>query len=593
MAMTPFRLEPGAAIHPDRLSPHPRPALAELPVGESLGQVLLHHGRQRPDAAFGYFIDGDGLVERVSWRDALGRAEAVAISLAQTGAHPGERVVLALPTSLDLLVGFVACQLLGAVPCIVEPPPAGRGLKPWALRLVPKLSVLQPCAIVTSSDSVEPVREALPEQHALIVDARPAHAPERLTWYRAPDTAPAFLQFTSGTTDRPKAVACSHRAIFANIRGFARLGLWNEGDLLVNWLPLFHDMGLVASTLAPILHGIPVALMSPQMFLMRPARWLWAIHAMRGTISFAPNFAYQLCVKRVEEQDTVGLDLSCWRLAMNAAEFVHADTLDKFEGRFASAGFSRSAFTPSYGMAEMVVGISTKRPGEPVIVDRISRSILRRDGRAVPASEDDDATEIVQVGTVLEGHDVRIADANGNELAEREEGEIQIRGPSLFSGYYGNEAATNEVIVDGWLRTGDLGYLAGGRLFVSGRAKDVIIRGGENFHPHSLELAAATVLGVREGCVAAVGVPNLVSGTEDVVVAYETQETLPETLMAMGRRIEDVLQRCTGLRPDRVIPLAPRAIPKTTSGKIQRGLVRKLLADIGPEPAIGTRIGLD
>jgi acyl-CoA synthetase (AMP-forming)/AMP-acid ligase II len=584
----------GLDVHPDRASLGAGARLAELPPGESLAEVIERHGRRRPDAVLGYFVGADGAIEGVSWAEMMARAEALAACLIERGASPGARIVLALQTTSDLLAGFLACQVLGAVPCIVEPPPGGRGLAPWAERLTPKLRVVEPWAILTPDDSVEGVTHALCKEPLRVYDARPPASTGRIAWHRADPGAAAFLQFTSGTTDRPKAIACSHRAVLANVRGVARVGKWNERDLIVSWLPLFHDLGLVAASVAPLCLGIPAAWMSPKAFLMRPARWLWAIHVLRGSISFAPNFAYQLCVKRLEQQDTVGLDLTSWRLAINAAEFVHAETIRDFERKFATAGFSPSSTTPSYGMAEMVVAISSKRAGEPVVIDRISRSALSHAGRAVPVADADvDAMEVVEVGEVLEGHAVRIVGADGKERGEREEGEILVQGPSLFSGYHGNAAATGKALADGWLRTGDLGYLVGARLFVSGRAKEIIIRGGENYHPHLLELAASGVEGVREGCVAAVGVPNPDSGTEDIVIVYETHETSGEALLEIGRNIESTVQACTGLRPDRVLPLAPRSIPKTTSGKIRRGLVRQHLrqhlANMGPESEGGAR----
>jgi acyl-CoA synthetase (AMP-forming)/AMP-acid ligase II len=268
-------------------------------------------------------------------------------------------------------------------------------------------------------------------------------------------------------------------------------------------------------------------------------------------------------------------------MACNAAELVRADTIRAFERRFAPYGLSAEAITPAYGMAEMVVGVSTRVPGQPLVVDRISRSELTRSGAARQAAAGgEDCLEVVQVGKLFDRHEARIAGPDGEPLGERQQGEIQLRGPSLFAGYFADEPATREVMADGWLRTGDLGYLAEGKLFVSGRAKELIVRGGEKHHPHLIERAAGAITGVRDGCVAAVGVPSPTTGTEDIVVLYETRETSAERLAEMARQVERAVRDATGLALDRLVPVAPNTIPKTSSGKVRRGVIRQRVAHL-------------
>jgi fatty-acyl-CoA synthase len=587
MDTTRIRLGPGAGHHPDRALPAPLPAAAalpaEVPAAETLAAVLDHHAHARGADACAYLIDPEGAIDRFSWAEMVALAERLARGLADRGVSAGARVVIALPTSAELLGCFLGCQLLGALPCLVEPASLGRGLPPWIERLTPKLRLLEPVLLVTPGTAAGPIAAALAGRPVRVdaVEALPADG--RVTWHAGSAGDAAFLQFTSGTTSLPRAVTCSHRALLANVRGLGAQGRWRRDDLMVGWLPLFHDMGLVATTLSALCHGLPVALLSPISFLLRPARWLWALHAMRGSLSFAPNFAYQLCVKRLSDPDLEGLDLSSFRRAHNAAEYVHPATLRDFAQRFAPYGLSPTALAPSYGMAEMVVGVSTHEPGQPVVVDCIGRDQLSRRGRAVPCPPGSpDAMEVVHVGPVFAGHEVRIVGDDGLPVADRTQGEIELRGPSLFSGYFADEVATRQVLHDGWLRTGDLGYLADGKLFISGRCKELIIRGGENYHPHLMERAAALVAGVREGGVAAVGVPNPQSGTEDLVIVYETLETAPARLGEISRQIEDAVRSATGLRPDRVLPVAPRSIPKTSSGKVKRGVLRQNLAERAP-----------
>ncbi|WP_224247190.1 AMP-binding protein [Hyalangium gracile] len=578
---TQLMLGPGAVRHPDRREPLPPGAPAVLPPVSTLGELLEYRASATPAAVFGYFIDMEERVTRVSWRELRLRAGRLAAGLRRQGVWPGDRILLSMQTSPELLEGFFACQLLGAIPCLVEAPTLGRGLKAWGERLVPKLRVLEPCAVVTEEGAVREVTDLLTE---LLGQGRPSvHGVQELSGEGDVPAHPSrpedlsFLQFTSGTTLAARAVTCTHQALLTNARCVAGSGgqQWRQSDLVLGWLPLFHDMGLVATTLSAITHGVPVALMPPAAFITRPLRWLWAMHVLRGSLSFAPNFAYQLCLKRFQEQEAQGLDLSSWRIAYNGAEFVHADTVRHFTERFSDYGFPANAFLPSYGMAEMVVAAAFHEAGTPVIVDTISRSRLARDGRAVPIPEDaPDAIQVVSVGRAVCGHAVQVRGEDGRVLGEREQGQIALRGPSLFHGYYRDPEATREVLKDQWLLTGDMGYLVDGRLYVSGRCKDLIIRGGENYHPYLMEGAVSAVDKVREGCVAAVGLANGDTGTEDIAIVFETVESDPEVLRKLRQQVEEQVRRVSGLRPDHVIAAPPRTIPKTSSGKIRRGAVR-------------------
>ncbi|WP_224367735.1 AMP-binding protein [Hyalangium versicolor] len=577
-------LGPGAVRHPDRQEVLPPGAPASLPPVFTLGELLEYRVRATPESVFGYFIDVEERVTRVSWQELRLRAGSLALGLRRQGVGPGDRVLLSLQTSPELLEGFFACQLLGAIPCLSEAPGLGRGLRSWMERLIPKLRVLEPRAIVTEGGAARPVADGLAE---LLGQARPSvHAVEEL-WsegdvvaHRSRPEDISFLQFTSGTTLAARAVTCTHQALLTNARCVAGSGgqQWLQSDLVVGWLPLFHDMGLVATTLSGITHGVPVALMPPAAFITRPTRWLWAMHVLRGSLSFAPNFAYQLCLKRVQEAEVQGLDLSSWRIAYNGAEFVHADTVRRFAARFAAHGFPAQATVPSYGMAEMVVAVSFHEAGVPLTVDTVSRSQLARDGRAVPVPANaPDGLEVVSVGRVVPGHEVQIRGDDGRVLGDREQGQIALRGPSLFQGYYRDPESSHEVLQDRWLLTGDMGYLVDGQLYISGRCKDLIIRGGENYHPYVMEGAASAVAKVREGCVAAVGLANGATGTEDIAIVFETAESDPEILRQLRLQVEEQVRRVSGLRPDHLLAVPPRTIPKTSSGKIRRGAVREIV----------------
>ena len=341
---------------------------------------------------------------------------------------------------------------------------------------------------------------------------------------------------------------------------------------MVSWLPLFHDMGLVATTLASFTHGMPVVLLPPISFLLKPARWLWAIHYFRGTASFAPNFAYQLCVKRIRDAELEGLDLSSWHLAYNAAEFVHADTMRQFAERFGPCGFKLESTIPSYGMAEMTVGASVRCRKKPIVVDIISRQALAAARRAVPSPAGaSDAMEVVGVGPIFAGHEVRIVDEQGKVVGEREEGEILLRGPSLFSGYYNEPDETQAVLEDGWLRTGDLGYLTDdGHVVVCGRVKDVIIMAGRNIYPTDIERAAQRVPGVRPGCAVAVRL-DAGHSRETFAVAVESNAWQdPAEVRRIEHQVAHEVVTEVDVRPRNVVVLGPGTIPKTPSGKLRR-----------------------
>ena len=386
----------------------------------------------------------------------------------------------------------------------------------------------------------------------------------------------AFLQYTSGSTGNPKGVVLTHANLVANIRGMAEAVQASSNDVFVSWLPLYHDMGLIGAWFAALYHGFPTVLMSPLAFLSRPSRWLWAIHRHRGTLSGGPNFSYELCLKRIEDAELEGLDLSCWRYAFNGAEPVSPSTLAAFEQRFARYGLSANALQPVYGLAEASVGLTFPAPGTHYRIDRIERAAFQNQGDARPAAPGDTtALELPCCGRVIAAHQLRVVDAAGVELADRQEGRLQFRGPSATSGYFRNPEQTRKLFAGAWLDTGDLAYLADGELHLSGRAKDVIIRGGRNLYPYELEQAVGALPGVRKGCVAVFGSIDPASGTERVVVLAETRETETAALDALRHSINERAVDLIGLPADDIVLAPPHTVLKTSSGKIRRAASRE------------------
>jgi fatty-acyl-CoA synthase len=361
----------------------------------------------------------------------------------------------------------------------------------------------------------------------------------------------AFVQFTSGATSDPKGVALTHRNLCENVNAInGPQGLaTTDADSAVSWLPLHHDMGFVGMALGPLYSCRPGAFLPTHLFVRRPVEWLRAISKHRATVSFAPNFAYDLCVRRVRDTDLADLDLSCWRVAGCGAEPIHAATLAAFADRFRAAGFREESFLPGYGLAEHVVAATFAPRGRRI----------RTDGG------------LVSCGVPLPGHALRIVDDSGAELPEREVGQIVLSGPSAMLGYFEGGAVSRAPFDGEWLRTGDLGYRADGELYVCGRVKDLIIANGRKIHPEDLEWGVDDVPGLRRGRTVAFGTADG-AGRDRVVVVVEASGTAEAEDVAAGvrRRLADLY----GVVVDDVVIAPGGTVGRTTSGKVQRALTR-------------------
>jgi 1-acyl-sn-glycerol-3-phosphate acyltransferase len=387
----------------------------------------------------------------------------------------------------------------------------------------------------------------------------------------------AFLQYTSGSTGQPKGVILTHANLLANIRAMGEAVRADSTDVFVSWLPLYHDMGLIGAWLGSLYYGCPLVLMSPLAFLTSPRRWLWAIHNHHGTLSAAPNFAFELCLSKLRDQDIRGLDLGSWRLVFNGAEPVSPQTVRRFSARFARYGFRPEAMAPVYGLAEAAVGLAFPPFGRRPLIDRIHREPFVSSGKAIPAGKSDPhALEFVACGEPLPGYQIRIVDPAGHELPERQEGRLQFRGPSVTSGYFRNPDATRHLFDGEWLDSGDLGYVSSGDIYLTSRSKDIIIRGGRNIYPYEVEEAVGNLRGIRKGCVAVFGSSEPESGTERIIVLAESREVETATLVALRERIHHVATDLMGMPPDEVVLAPPHTLLKTSSGKIRRAAIREL-----------------
>jgi 1-acyl-sn-glycerol-3-phosphate acyltransferase len=365
----------------------------------------------------------------------------------------------------------------------------------------------------------------------------------------------------------------------ANLRAMGSRVATSSDDVFVSWLPLYHDMGLIGACLGSLYYAFPLVVMSPLSFLARPSRWLWAIHRHRGALSAAPNFAYELCVRAIQDHEIEGLDLSSWRMAFNGAEPVSPATLDRFITRFQRYGFRREAMSPVYGLAECSVGLALPPPNRGPVIDRVQREAFMASGQAEPAlSNDPNALPFPACGQPIADHQIRIVDEQGRELPDRREGRLEFKGPSATAGYYRNPEATRRLFPhnDDWLDSGDRGYLADGDVYLTGRVKDLIIRGGRNIYPYELEQAVGEIPSIRKGCVAVFASGDPATGSERLVVVAETRATQSEARERLRQQIQNVSVDLLGMPPDDVKLAPPRTVLKTSSGKIRRAAIREL-----------------
>jgi 1-acyl-sn-glycerol-3-phosphate acyltransferase len=546
----------------------------------TLPEVLHWHAERQPERTHLLLYDDEERVSPVTYGEFLREAKRMAGALAQTGLQPGEAAAIMLPTGRDYFVSFFGILLCGAVPLPVYPPARLSQLEDHLRRHAGILQNAQAGILITTRE-IAPLARLLQAQ---ITELREVVTTDSLyqstLTTRPPPIDPqalALLQYTSGSTGQPKGVMLSHANLLANIRSMGQAARVRADDVFVSWLPLYHDMGLIGAWLGSLYHGIPLVVMSPLLFLSRPQRWLWAIQQYRGTLSAAPNFGYELCLTKVEDEAIQGLDLSSWRLAFNGAEMVNPGTLRRFSERFADYGFRPEAMAPVYGLAESSVGLAFPPLGRTPPIDRIQRSALDRDGRALPIAADDPAAlELAACGQPLAGHQMRIVDELSRELPERRVGRLQFQGPSATRGYYRNPQATADLFDGDWLDSGDLAYIAAGDVYLTGRSKDIIIRAGRNVYPHELEEAVGELEGVRKGCVAVFGSREPRSGTERLVIVAETRSRDAETHARLRDRIANLAAELTGIPADELILAQPHSVLKTSSGKIRRSATRDL-----------------
>lgn len=549
---------------------------------------MKQQAASQPDDLALVFIEEDGRSHTLTCAQFWQSAVTAAHSLQNHNIHHDDLVILVMQHSQELLTTFWGAMHIGAIPSIF--PFLTEKLDPqiYMERVRALVAQANARAVITFPDFKTPLTNLLAGVGCLVLGSDEVFYPhpargreadslslERKGWVEAANKI-AFLQHSSGTTGLQKGVALPHRSVLNQIDSYSQAINLNKEDVIVSWLPLYHDMGLIAGFILPLVAGVPLVLMSPFDWVRDPKRLLWAIHDHRGTLCWLPNFAYNHMAKSIRKRDLAGLNLRSWRLAINCSEPVRHDSHQIFLQQFAPFGFQESALATCYAMAENTFAVTQSEVKRPLPVQWIDLPKLQSEQIAIPIPPaEPQATAIVSCGRPISGTEIAIVNENGEPLPENHLGEIILRGSAMLSGYYQRPDLTAQAIRDGWYYTGDIGYLSQGELYITGRKKDLIIVAGKNIYPQDLEAIANSIPGIHPGRAVAFGLMNERLGTEGIVMVCEL--AAPANLH-QTHNIEQALRRQIIAQTEVTLAdvrfVESRWILKTSSGKLARSANR-------------------
>ena len=534
---------------------------------------------EQAETGMNFYAGRGELVESILYRDLAKEASKVGRKLLAKGLKPGDRVGLVAETEADFARAFMGCLYAHLVPCPLPLPIAFSASGAYAETLKRVLDVADASAIV-----VAPQYQKLLEDHLEGYDFKFFQSVGELGDEMAdlPFESPkdddlAYIQFSSGTTSTPKGIAVSHQAMMANIDGMVsdalKLGSMDRG---VNWLPFYHDMGLVGCMLLPIASHMSIDYLPTRDFIRRPALWVTLMSQNKATLTYAPTFGYDLAAKRKPKIDD--LDLSNWRIAGLGGDMIKSDSIKAFIDSYEPHGFRKTNFLPSYGMAEMALGATFEKLDQGIHIERLDLTALEEGLASKTDASTPNSREFVSCGTILPNHQLQVRNPNGAIAQERAVGTVFLKGPSVMQGYYGNEEETARTLdQDGWLNTGDLGYLDGGNLTLTGRAKDLIIINGRNIWPQDIEWSIErSVKGAKEGRVVAFnGLPDASNDEEIVCVVAEFRSKDEAERESFRREVEAFIKSSFSVAP--IVALsASGLLPRTSSGKLSRNKARAM-----------------
>jgi fatty-acyl-CoA synthase len=524
------------------------------------------------------FYSGRGLlVEHLSYERLREDAVRLARRMLGSGLRRADRVAMIADTDANFVRSFFACQYAGLIPVPLPLPASFGGREAYIEQLRAQIRVCGAAAAVGPADFAGFLQAAGEGIASGLVGGFDLFE-NGADWsgqLQAPDpTQLCYLQFSSGSTRQPAGVAVTHRALMSNAAGIVRAGVKVvPGDRCVSWLPFYHDMGLVGCLLAPVAAQVPVDYLATRDFARRPLLWLSLLSQNGGTLSYSPSFGYELCARRAESTVPEGLDLRAWRVAGIGGDMIRPQVLRRFGESFAASGFSPSAFVPSYGLAEATLAVSFGPLGRGIETDRVGADEVGEGDAVVfmPCEADTRRSrELVRCGHKLPDIEIEIRTEAGAVLPDGVVGRVVVRGPGVMEGYFNDPVQTRRALTsDGWLDTGDLGYLRLGALVIAGRAKDLIIINGRNVWPQDLEWAAERVPEVRPGDVAAFAVENDEAGTERAVLVVECRTNDPELRSSLAKAVGAAVREATAVDCE-VVLVPPRTLPHTSSGKLSR-----------------------
>ncbi len=542
---------------------------------QTFHHILKNHYENRPDEVAIYLQHAGEEDRPITVRQLLSSAVGAQRRLEAEGIQPGEVVLLIFQHGQDLIRTYFGTLLHGAIPSIM--PYLTEKLQPERYRrdLAALIEVTQPSAIFTYAEFEPEVRAALKEEDSvrtvMIAEELGEGGEPLFDLNRRQPEDIALLQHSSGTTGLQKGVALSHQAVLNQVRTYADvLHIDPKSDVLVSWLPLYHDMGLIAGFLMPILYGLPLVLMSPFDWVRAPQRLMQAVSQYKGTLVWLPNFAYNFCATKIRPRHMEGLDLSSWRLVTNCSEPMRHDSQQLFLEAFKPYGFRESALGTSYAMAENTFAVTQGGVDTPVRIDSVDRDSLQIDRIARPAVEGQPSIDMVSAGKPIPNTQVKIVDPEGNSLPDRQIGEIALLSDCMLTEYYHRPEATKKAFLDGWYLTGDFGYMLDGEVYISGRKKDLIIVGGKNIYPQDIERIAYTVPGVHPGRAVAFGIFSPKMGTEQVMLVAEVDTDDPDEKQRIANEIRQVVTQDSAVALRHVHLVEDGWIIKTSSGKTAR-----------------------
>ena len=543
----------------------------------TLAKILLDHFENHPEQVAIYLQTAGHEDLPISYKKLIEQAGAYADLYASRRILPGEVVILILEHGEALIYSFYGAILHGAIPSIM--PFLTEKLSPERYRadLASLISVTKPAAVLTYPEFETEIRSAIGEDGSvrtiLLTDEVGESHPVDAGHFRGASGSPdaiTLLQHSSGTTGLQKGVALSHTAVLNQLSAYRSALQLSSEDVIVSWLPLYHDMGLIAGFIMPILEGVPLVLMSPFDWVRAPQRLMQAVSTYKGTLSWLPNFAYNFCAQKIRDRHLEGVDLSSWRAIVNCSEPVRYESHVQFHEKFKAYGLKFEALQASYAMAENVFGVTQSDLRLGPAVDEIDRERFLHEHIAEPVVDGKPVIKMMSSGKPISNTKLRILDEKGNDVPERTIGEIALLSDSMLTEYYHRPDATSKAFRDGWYLTGDYGYMADGELYVTGRKKDMIIIGGKNVYPQDLESLVGQVAGIHAGRVVAFGLYDEAQGTEEVVVIAETEAQDPEELKKISDAVRAHVTKNSAVALRWVHLVGPKWLLKTSSGKIAR-----------------------